>query len=75
MMDHVTTNLVVFGSCNMDLVAYVPTAPKRGETVLGREFQTVPGGKGANQALAAAKAGANVRMIGAVGDDDLGTQI
>ena len=75
MMNLVTTTVAVFGSCNMDLVAYVPTAPKRGETVLGREFHTVPGGKGANQALAAAKAGANVRMIGAVGDDDLGTQI
>ncbi len=59
----------------MDLVAYVGTAPKRGETVLGREFHTVPGGKGANQAIAAAKAGAAVRMIGAVGGDDFGTQI
>ncbi|WP_223839470.1 ribokinase [Saccharopolyspora pogona] len=70
-----TTTVAVFGSCNMDLVAYVGTAPKRGETVLGREFHTVPGGKGANQAIAAAKAGAAVRMIGAVGEDDFGTQI
>ncbi|WP_083821864.1 ribokinase [Saccharopolyspora spinosa] len=70
-----TTTVAVFGSCNMDLVAYVGTAPKRGETVLGREFHTVPGGKGANQAIAAAKAGAAVRMIGAVGGDDFGTQI
>ncbi|MGI8310458.1 ribokinase [Saccharopolyspora hattusasensis] len=69
------TTVAVFGSCNMDLVAYVGTAPKRGETVLGREFHTVPGGKGANQAIAAAKAGAAVRMIGAVGEDDFGTQI
>ncbi len=75
MMNHVTTTVAVFGSCNMDLVAYVGTAPKRGETVLGREFHTVPGGKGANQAIAAAKAGAAVRMIGAVGEDDFGTQI
>ncbi|WP_337466321.1 ribokinase [Saccharopolyspora spinosa] len=75
MMNHVTTTVAVFGSCNMDLVAYVGTAPKRGETVLGREFHTVPGGKGANQAIAAAKAGAAVRMIGAVGGDDFGTQI
>ncbi|PKW14715.1 ribokinase [Saccharopolyspora spinosa] len=74
-MNHVTTTVAVFGSCNMDLVAYVGTAPKRGETVLGREFHTVPGGKGANQAIAAAKAGAAVRMIGAVGGDDFGTQI
>ncbi|WP_344684062.1 PfkB family carbohydrate kinase, partial [Saccharopolyspora taberi] len=70
-----TTTLTVFGSCNMDLVAYVDTAPNRGETVLGHRFTTVPGGKGANQALAAAKAGADVRMIGAVGRDEFGTQI
>lgn len=75
MMNHVTTTVAVFGSCNMDLVAYVGTAPKRGETVLGREFHTVPGGKGANQAIAAAKAGAAVRMIGAVGEDEFGIQI
>ncbi|SEG75183.1 ribokinase [Saccharopolyspora kobensis] len=75
MMDHVTTTVAVFGSCNMDLVAYADTAPKRGETVLGREFHTVPGGKGANQALAAAKAGAAVRMIGAVGEDEFGSEI
>lgn len=75
MMNHVTTTVAVFGSCNMDLVAYVGTVPERGETVLGREFHTVPGGKGANQAIAAAKAGAAVRMIGAVGEDDFGTQI
>src|SRR5699024_7317843 len=54
---------------------YVPTAPARGETVLGRSFDTVPGGKGANQALAAAKAGANVRMIGAVGADEFGQEL
>ncbi|QRK93352.1 ribokinase [Saccharopolyspora erythraea] len=71
----VTTTVTVFGSCNMDLVAYVGTAPGRGETVLGREFTTVPGGKGANQALAAAKAGAAVHMIGAVGRDEFGEQI
>ncbi|WP_282976120.1 ribokinase [Saccharopolyspora erythraea] len=70
-----TTTVTVFGSCNMDLVAYVGTAPGRGETVLGREFTTVPGGKGANQALAAAKAGAAVNMIGAVGRDEFGEQI
>jgi ribokinase len=75
MMGLVTTNVAVFGSCNMDLVAYVSTAPGRGETVLGREFHTVPGGKGANQAIAAGKAGARVQMIGAVGSDDFGTRI
>lgn len=69
------TTLTVFGSCNMDLVAYVGTAPRRGETVLGREFRTAPGGKGANQAVAAARAGAEVRMIGAVGEDEFGGQL
>ncbi|MFC7342967.1 ribokinase [Saccharopolyspora griseoalba] len=70
-----TTSVAVFGSCNMDLVAYVPTAPRRGETVMGREFHTVPGGKGANQAIAAAKAGAYTSMIGAVGTDEFGEEI
>ncbi|SFS50731.1 ribokinase [Saccharopolyspora flava] len=70
-----TTSVVVFGSCNMDLVAYVPVAPGQGETVTGREFRTVPGGKGANQAIAAAKAGAQARMIGAVGEDEFGAEI
>jgi len=69
------TTLTVFGSCNMDLVAYVGTAPGRGETVLGREFRTAPGGKGANQAVAAARAGAQVRMVGAVGADEFGEQL
>jgi ribokinase len=67
--------IVVLGSANMDLVAYVPVAPARGETVLGREFRTVPGGKGANQAVAAARAGAEVLMIGAVGEDAFGAQL
>lgn len=69
------TSIVVLGSTNMDLVAYVAKAPARGETVTGREFRTVPGGKGANQAVAAARAGADVAMIGAVGADDLGTRL
>ncbi|MFI6480408.1 ribokinase [Nonomuraea sp. NPDC050663] len=62
----------VFGSANMDLVAYVPQAPKLGETVTGRAFHTIPGGKGANQAIAAARAGADVTFLGAVGDDGFG---
>ncbi|MET7460572.1 ribokinase [Nonomuraea sp. NPDC005501] len=65
----------VFGSANMDLVAYVDRAPKRGETVTGRLFRTVPGGKGANQAIAAARAGTEVAFIGAVGDDGFGAEI
>ncbi|MGW1891953.1 ribokinase [Streptomyces sp. NPDC002004] len=69
------TDITVFGSANMDLVAYVAKAPQRGETVTGREFRTVPGGKGANQAVAAARAGGSVTMIGAVGADSFGTQL
>ncbi|MGN9842736.1 ribokinase [Nonomuraea sp. H19] len=65
----------VFGSANMDLVAYVAQAPKRGETVTGHRFRTVPGGKGANQAIAAARAGAQVAFLGAVGDDGFGAEL
>ncbi|MEU8759150.1 ribokinase [Streptomyces sp. NPDC048659] len=69
------TSIVVLGSTNMDLVAYVPRAPARGETVTGSAFRTVPGGKGANQAVAAARAGAEVSLIGAVGNDDFGVRL
>lgn len=69
------TDIVVLGSTNMDLVTYVEKAPQRGETVTGREFRTIPGGKGANQAIAAARAGGNVLMIGAVGNDSYGTRL
>ncbi|MFE0640262.1 ribokinase [Streptomyces sp. NPDC058877] len=69
------TSIVVLGSTNMDLVTYVPRAPALGETVTGRSFRTVPGGKGANQAVAAARAGAEVAMIGAVGTDDFGVRL
>lgn len=67
--------IAVLGSTNMDLVAYVATAPRRGETVTGHAFRTVPGGKGANQAVAAARSGAVVSMIGAVGEDDFGVRL
>ncbi|MFC7905840.1 ribokinase [Streptomyces nigra] len=69
------TDIVVLGSTNMDLVTYVEKAPQRGETVTGREFRTIPGGKGANQATAAARAGGDVLMIGAVGNDAYGAQL
>jgi ribokinase len=65
----------VLGSANMDLVALVDRAPGRGETVTGHGFEQVPGGKGSNQALAAARAGGQVCMLGAVGDDDFGRAI
>lgn len=62
--------ITVFGSINMDLVATTPRLPVPGETVAGTRFATAAGGKGANQALAARRAGANVRMVGAVGRDE-----
>ena len=61
--------ITVFGSINIDLVLRVAHLPAPGETVLCPGYQTVPGGKGANQAVAAARAGAAVRMIGCVGED------
>ncbi|MGW5047770.1 ribokinase [Streptomyces griseoluteus] len=69
------THIVVLGSTNMDLLTYVARAPQRGETVTGREFRTIPGGKGANQAMAAARAGATVSLIGAVGNDAYGVRL
>ncbi|MCK4473497.1 MAG: ribokinase [Anaerolineae bacterium] len=65
MRAHVT----VVGSLNMDLVARTPRIPQPGETIIGGDFHTVPGGKGANQAVAAARLGAQVSMVGRVGRD------
>ncbi|MGX9706710.1 ribokinase [Laceyella tengchongensis] len=64
--------IVVVGSASMDLVVTSNKRPGAGETVLGESFKTVPGGKGANQAVAAARLGAEVTMIGCVGDDHYG---
>ncbi|SFV38503.1 ribokinase [Devosia crocina] len=61
--------IVVFGSSNLDQVGTVSRLPEPGETVAGGTFSMAPGGKGANQALAACRAGANVRHVSAVGDD------
>jgi len=58
-------HIVVVGSLNMDLVVRAPRHPEAGETILGSSFDTYPGGKGANQAVAAARMGAAVKMIGA----------
>jgi len=62
--------ITVFGSINMDLIATTARLPKPGETVAGNGFATAAGGKGANQALAARRAGRTVRMAGAVGKDE-----
>jgi ribokinase len=67
----VAVGLTVVGSINLDLVARVAALPRAGETVLGADFARIPGGKGANQAVAAARLGARVTMVGAVGDDPL----
>lgn len=67
--------ILVIGSINMDLVTQTNIIPKVGETVLGEHFFTVPGGKGANQAVAAAKLGADVTLLGCVGDDAFGSEL
>ena len=67
--------IVVVGSFNMDLVVRLPVIPKPGETLLGGVFATYPGGKGSNQAVAAARLGGEVTMIGRVGADAFGDQL
>lgn len=67
--------ICVIGSINMDMVIETQYPPVMGETVHGSGFKTVPGGKGANQAIASAKLGNSVSFIGAVGEDEFGTQM
>jgi ribokinase len=62
--------LIVVGSINLDLVARAERLPRPGETVTGAVFERIPGGKGANQAVAAARLGADVELLGCVGDDE-----
>jgi len=69
------SRIVVVGSINMDLVTQAPRFVGPGETILGKRFLTVPGGKGANQAVAAARLGAEVALVGALGRDALGDQL
>lgn len=69
------TSVVVVGSCNMDLVARVARLPQRGETTGGLRFDTVLGGKGLNQAVAARRMGATVSMVARVGSDEFGQRI
>lgn len=71
----VDKKVIVVGSLNMDLSITSPYMPKQGETVIGSGFIVSPGGKGANQAIAAARIGGNVSMIGCVGADDFGNQL
>ncbi len=66
--------IIVIGSSNTDMIVKVKNIPRPGETVLGTEFLTVPGGKGANQAVAAARTGGNVSFIACVGNDTFGQQ-
>ena len=67
--------IVVLGSANIDLVVRQPRLPRPGETMFGSDFTTVPGGKGLNQAVAAARAGGDVGFLGAVGRDAFGEQL
>ncbi|MEU6078302.1 ribokinase [Micromonospora sp. NPDC047074] len=69
------TRVVVVGSANMDLVGTAPALPRPGETLLGTDFVMVPGGKGANQAIAAARAGASCAFLGAIGSDSFGVTL
>lgn len=69
------TEIAVVGSANLDLVVEVGTIPLVGETVLGGDLRRIPGGKGANQAVAAARLGRHVAMIGRLGDDEGGAML
>src|SRR6185437_9395979 len=69
------SRIVVVGSINMDLVTQAPRFVEPGETILGHRFLTIPGGKGANQAVAAARLGAEVALVGALGRDAFGDQL
>ncbi|MEL7034191.1 MAG: ribokinase [Cyanobacteria bacterium J06592_8] len=68
-------SVIVFGSINMDLVAKTPRLPSPGETLKGNQFFTAPGGKGANQAVAAARLGALTYLVGRVGEDGFGQEL
>ena len=75
MIPAILKSIVVIGSINMYLVCRTPRMPLPGETLLGSDFFTAPGGKGANQAVAAARLGGDVHFIGRVGDDGFGERL
>ncbi|RCJ39648.1 ribokinase [Nostoc minutum NIES-26] len=68
-------SIIVFGSINIDLVATAPRLPVAGETLLGEDFFKIPGGKGANQAVALARLGIPTQMVGRVGADSFGAEL
>lgn len=68
-------SIIIFGSINMDMIASTVTLPQPGETVIGHHFMTLPGGKGANQAVAAAKLDTSTYLIGRVGKDSFGQEL
>ncbi len=70
-----TPKVTVVGSINMDIVVHCPRMPKEGESLIGYDLRMIPGGKGANQAVAAAKLGAQTYMVGRVGDDPFGVDL
>ena len=74
-LDGRPARIVVLGSINMDLVASAERLPTPGETILAESFAEIPGGKGANQAVGASRAGGNVAMIGRVGQDSFGGRL
>lgn len=67
--------IIVIGSMSIDLVVSASKRPSKGETILGTNFFTTPGGKGANQAVAAARLGEQVHLIGRIGEDDFGKEV
>jgi len=73
-MSSKTVNVVVVGSINYDITSYLAEFPQPNETLFAKSYETAIGGKGLNQAVAAARIGANVKMIGCVGDDGFGEQ-
>jgi len=74
-MKEVMTDIVVIGSLNIDLVTKIPRLPQPGETIRAYDLKMIPGGKGANQAAAAAHLGGDVVMVGRVGQDAFGAQL